>query len=81
MVCFASGLKMLPSGRLFAMNLGRVSSASSRVSCPRRESASVSKPLPCRRPEMFFQCGLVATRMIDSPRVRPSAVKWLMASP
>ena len=30
---------------------------------------------------MFSQCGLVATRMIDSPRTRPSAAKWLMASP
>jgi hypothetical protein len=62
------------------MNLGRVPSASSSVSWPRLNNSVVSNPLPARRREMFSQCGLVATRMIDSPRAMPSAAKWLMAS-
>jgi hypothetical protein len=33
-----------------------------------------------RRAEISRQCGSVATRMIDSPRITPSTAKWLMAS-
>jgi hypothetical protein len=48
---------------------------------PSIKKSGISKPLSSRRREMFRQFGLVATRMIDWPRISPSAAKWPIASP